>query len=166
MQFNYDCFLERALSNVVLVRTLSHNKDGFTRENMERITCMTLYLSHFTNVNVLCQCFYFHWTLVCLLQSTCMLAFYVGMSLSIYQWLLNWYSWPKLCMMCFWVRGWGSWHLDGFIWIIERGAQERIMPPLAIRATKTAPVHASINWYLENVLPIFQRSVWLGYSSY
>lgn len=31
----------------------------------------------------------------------------------------------------------------------------------AIRATrvKTAPVHASANWYLENVLPIVQRSV-------
>ena len=37
----------------------------------------------------------------------------------------------------------------------------------AIRATrvKTAPVHASANWYLENVLPILQRSVWHGYSS-
>ncbi|EHA8590885.1 putative agamous-like MADS-box protein AGL65 [Cocos nucifera] len=35
---------------------------------------------------------------------------------------------------------------------------------VAIRATrvKTAPVHASANWYLENVLPILQRcSVWL-----
>lgn len=31
----------------------------------------------------------------------------------------------------------------------------------AIRATrvKTAPVHASANWYLENVLPILQRLV-------
>lgn len=32
---------------------------------------------------------------------------------------------------------------------------------VAIRATrvKTAPVHASANWYLENVLPIMQRFV-------
>lgn len=31
----------------------------------------------------------------------------------------------------------------------------------AIRATrvKTAPVHASTNWYLDNVLPVLQRSV-------
>lgn len=31
----------------------------------------------------------------------------------------------------------------------------------AIRATrvKTAPVHASANWYLENVLPVLQRLV-------
>ena len=48
-------------------------------------------------------------------------------------------------------------------WIIERGARESIMP-LAIRAAKvkTAPVHASTNCYLENVLPILQRSVWLA----
>lgn len=33
----------------------------------------------------------------------------------------------------------------------------------AIRATriKTAPVHASANWYLENVLPVLQRFVTL-----
>lgn len=32
---------------------------------------------------------------------------------------------------------------------------------VAIRATrvKTAPVHASANWYLENVLPVLQRFV-------
>lgn len=31
----------------------------------------------------------------------------------------------------------------------------------AVRATriKTAPVHASANWYLENVLPVLQRLV-------
>lgn len=35
-----------------------------------------------------------------------------------------------------------------------------------IRATriKTAPVHASANWYLDNVLPILQRSVTWSYS--
>lgn len=32
---------------------------------------------------------------------------------------------------------------------------------VAIRTTriKTAPVHASANWYLENVLPVLERSV-------
>lgn len=32
---------------------------------------------------------------------------------------------------------------------------------IAIRTTriKTAPVHASASWYLENVLPVLQRSV-------
>ena len=50
--FLRDILLSWLLTNVVLVRTLSHNKDGFIRETMERITCMTLYLPHFTNVNV------------------------------------------------------------------------------------------------------------------
>lgn len=38
-----------------------------------------------------------------------------------------------------------------------------------IRATriKTAPVHASANWYIENVLPVLQRFVWRSvYSHY
>lgn len=37
---------------------------------------------------------------------------------------------------------------------------------IAIRATrvKTAPVHASANWYLENVSPILERLV-LGFIS-
>lgn len=32
-----------------------------------------------------------------------------------------------------------------------------------IRATriKTAPTHASAEWYVENVLPVIQRFVWL-----
>lgn len=32
---------------------------------------------------------------------------------------------------------------------------------MGIRATriKTAPVHASANWYLDNVLPVLKRSV-------
>ncbi|XP_021897437.1 uncharacterized protein At1g04910-like [Carica papaya] len=36
----------------------------------------------------------------------------------------------------------------------------------AIRATriKTAPVHASANWYLENVLPVLQRLIFFPYS--
>ena len=35
------------------MRILSHNIDGFTRENMERITDMALHLPQITNVNVL-----------------------------------------------------------------------------------------------------------------
>lgn len=37
-----------------------------------------------------------------------------------------------------------------------------------IRATriKTAPLHASANWYLENVLPIMQRLVVLKINSF
>lgn len=39
---------------------------------------------------------------------------------------------------------------------------------VAIRATriKTAPLHASMNWYLENVLPVLQRSVRCPFHSF